>query len=44
MFAKGSYPWQLGADQVFTILLIAFTLMKPAQKWSLDGRAKKTSV
>lgn len=37
MLAKGGYPWQLGGDQLFIVLLLAFLLSNAGRHWGLDG-------
>jgi uncharacterized membrane protein YphA (DoxX/SURF4 family) len=45
MFAKGAYPWQIGADQIFIVLLITFFIANAGQRWGFDGYwARKAAV
>ena len=37
MVVKGSYPWQLGGDQILSILLAILAITNAGRTWGLDG-------
>ena len=44
MLVKGVYPWQLGADQILSLLLILQVISNSGLVWGLDGHFLKNAA